>query len=121
MRCENGHTNLFEIRNGADSSEIAGAYALAEVTLHRCKYCNTTEPLALGRAFATEQIPLRMGSTIWGYTCPCGEKVEVVRFESERTVVSIPPASKTVQCSKGHSRTIQNRELPSLEHWEESP
>jgi hypothetical protein len=90
MRCENGHTNLFEIRTGADSSDVARVYAEAEALLRQCKYCKAT--LLLGRVFATEQIPLRMWSTIWGYTCHCGERVEVARIESGHTVVSIPPA-----------------------------
>lgn len=123
-RCENGHINLFEIRTVADSFDIARAYVLAEaalVALGKCKYCNTTRPLALGQVFGTKEILIPVHSTIWGYTCHCGERVEGARFESECTVMPIPPASKTVQCSKGHSRTIQNREFPSLEHWEESP
>jgi hypothetical protein len=119
VQCENGHSNRFDIRNGAAEAEIARAYAFAEALLMRCKYCKTTEPMTLGHVFNTEQISLPIEDTVWGYTCDCGEKVEVMRIESGQTLVPIPPASKTVQCSKGHSRVIQYREFPSLERWQE--
>jgi hypothetical protein len=119
-RCENGHMNLFDIRLTTDSSDVARAYALTDAVIRKCKHCKTTEPMTLGQVFGTKEILIPAQSTIWGYTCHCGERVEVARFESEHAVVAMPPASKTVQCLKGHSRTIQNREFPSLEHWEGS-
>jgi hypothetical protein len=115
-RCENGHVSLFDIRAEADSADGAGAYALAEASLAKCKYCKTHTLPALVRILRTEQILLPMRSTIWGYTCRCGERVEVARVEPRVTV--IPPTTQTVTCSKGHSRTIQHREFPFLEHWE---
>jgi hypothetical protein len=117
MRCENGHVNLFDIRMTADSPNIARAYALAEALLRGCNYCQTTQPLTLGQVFSTQEMALQTGCTIWGHTCYCGEKVEVARFEW-RPVISLP-GSKAVSCSRGHSRTIQNQELPLLERWEE--
>jgi hypothetical protein len=117
MRCENGHVNLFEIRNAANSPDIARAYALAEAMLRGCHYCQTTQPLTLGQVFGTQEMSRQIESTIWGYTCHCGEKVEVARFESGQVLTL--PGSKTVSCQKGHPRTILNQELPLLERWEE--
>jgi len=79
VRCENGHTNLFEIRTQADSSDIARAYTEGDAAFRRCRYCKTTELMALVQMFPTKEVSLPMGSTIWGYTCDCGEKVEVAR------------------------------------------
>jgi hypothetical protein len=117
MRCENGHVNLFDIRIRADSPDVARAYALAEAVLRGCNYCKTIQPLTLGQVFSTQEMARQIGSTIWGYTCHCGEKVEVARFESEEVLTL--PGSKTVSCQKGHSRTILSQELPLLERWEE--
>jgi hypothetical protein len=117
MRCENGHVNLFEIRISANSPEIAGAYALAEAALLGCNYCTTTQALTFVQVFSTRELSGQIESTIWGYTCHCGEKVEVARFESGQVLTL--PGSKTVLCSKGHSRTVLNQDLPLLKRWEE--
>jgi hypothetical protein len=118
VRCENGHVNLFEIRSTANSPEVARAYALAEAVLLGCNYCKTTQPLTLVQVFSTQELSNQIESTIWGYTCHCGERVEVARFESGQVLTL--PGSKTVLCSKGHSRTILNQDLPHLERWEEA-
>jgi len=115
-RCENGHINRFEKSFTGDSSDIARAFALAEATLARCKFCQSTQPSVVVKVFATKQIPVRTERRIWGYTCHCGERVEVARVEPVPT--PIIPATKTVKCSRGHSRTIHNREFPLLERWE---
>jgi hypothetical protein len=73
-RCENGHTNLFDIRFTADSSDVARDYALAEALIRRCKYCKTAEPMALGQVFGTKEILVPAQTTIWGYTCPLRRK-----------------------------------------------
>jgi hypothetical protein len=117
-RCEKGHTNLFEIRRGADFSAEARALALLEPIGRKCRYCESSS-LALIQVFATKEVSLPTGFTIWGYTCRCGERVEVARVESASTVIPIPPASQAVKCLNGHSRVIQKREFPSLEHWHE--
>jgi hypothetical protein len=117
--CENGHSNRFDIRMTANSADLAGAYAFAEALLMRCKFCKTTEPMTLGHVFNTQQVSLPVEDMVFGYTCHCGEKVEVLRIESAQTLIPIPPASKTVRCSLGHARVIQYREFPSLERWQE--
>ena len=116
MRCEHGHVNLFEMCTTADSAEVAGAYALAEAALLGCNYCTTTQPLTFVQVFSTRELSGQIESKVWGYTCHCGEKVEVTRFESGQVLTL--PGSKTVLCSKGHSRAILNQDLPLLERWE---
>jgi hypothetical protein len=117
MRCENGHVNLFDIRIRADSPDVARISALGEALLRGCHYCKTIQPLTLGQVFSTQEMARQIESTIWGYTCHCGEKVEVARFEPEQVLTF--PGSKTVSCPNGHSRSILSQELPLLERWEE--
>ena len=116
-RCEYGHMDVFDIRIVADSENAARAQALEEATLKNCRFCTTPNPVVVAGAEPTEEISLHLEYTIYGYTCDCGERVEVERAEKERSIT--PPSSKTLACSKGHSRTIRNQEFPFLEHWEE--
>jgi hypothetical protein len=114
-RCEHGHMNLFDERPIAESEAVAQKLAIANAVKLNCAYCNTPSPLTLQQLMGTEEISLHMEFTIYGYTCHCGERVEVERVEAERGLT--PPISKTVSCSKGHERTVRNQDFLSLQRW----
>lgn len=109
--------NLFDERLMANSAEEVRTSAVENAAKKACAYCDTVAPLHIVQVIGIEEISMHPEYTIYGYTCKCGEKVEVARVESETTLV--PPASKTVSCSRGHSRTVLNQEFPFLEIWRE--
>jgi hypothetical protein len=117
-QCGQGHFNLFDERILAESVAEARRSALKNAVNGKCTYCASALTLSQAIQVETKEISLHLEYTIFGYTCSCRERVEVERVEKERSVT--PPAvSKTVSCSKGHSRTIRNQEYPTLQSWEE--
>ena len=116
-RCEHGHINLCDDRVIADSAAAARNTSMANVVKHKCAFCDSMSPLSIVQVLGTEEISLHVEYTMYGYTCHCGEKVEVERVEKDRAFT--PPASKTVSCSRGHSRTVLNQEFPFLQIWQE--
>lgn len=115
-QCERRHFNVFDIRLVAESAERARTLSILDAAQAKCMHCDSTL-LRVVRVEPTQEISFHIEYTIYGYTCDCGEKVEVARVEKERTLT--PPSSKTVKCSKGHSRTISNNEFPFLQVWTE--
>lgn len=114
--CGNGHQNPVDDRVLAESAEQAKNTILMNIQRMKCHWCDvrlTNQVSFLGQ----EELSSHPVYNIMGYICQCGERVEVLRAEEQRQF-NIPDKI-TVQCSKGHSRTIQNREIPSLQLWEE--
>jgi hypothetical protein len=115
--CENGHAMLVEDRRVSASKESAQRIALElRIPSERCKQYNA--PIRNGRVIGTEDIgPAKY--TVFGYTCECGEQVEVYRMEDNLSYT--PPPTYTSTCSKGHSRTMTSMEALSLPRWREEP
>ncbi|SRR5712664_1311147 len=114
--CGNGHQNLFDSRIVADSQEKAVATSIAALRGTKCKWCESSATNRY-QVVGTEEVPLYEVYHILGYTCHCGEKVEALR--AAEGIGHEIPDNLTVQCSKGHSRKITNREFLSLERWTE--
>ncbi len=108
---------MFDERIVANSAAEARRTAVENAAKRACSSCDTVAPLHIFQIWGTEEISLHPEYTIYGYTCKCGEKVEVARVEIETSLN--PPTSKTVSCSNGHSRTILNHEFPFLQVWQE--
>lgn len=113
--CQNNHINLYEDRVLAESKEQAIKIAGGSLYGATCMSC-ASKPITT-RWLGTEEISLHPVYWCFGYVCKCGERVEVLRAEEGISIN--PPSSKTVSCSQDHVRTIQNREFPTLERWEE--
>lgn len=110
------HQNLVDNRVVADSPEKARNTTLLSLPRRKCAWCDAMLTNYV-QEFGTEELPLHPEYTVLGYTCHCGERVPVLRFENNTQFT--PPDSITVSCSNGHSRTIQNPEFLSLQHWQE--
>lgn len=117
MKCNNQHMQALDERIVSDSADKAQAIAISSVANRKCGFPGCDSELTITHLIGTEEISLHAEYTIYGYMCRCGERVEVERVEINRSIT--PPASKTVSCSKGHSRTILNREFPYLQKWME--
>ncbi len=116
FRCAQGHINLYDHRIRASSPEEAQKISFEHVRQEvRCRYCGST--VTGIQMIGTEQTTLHPVYWIFGYVCQCGERVPVLREEEGRGMGI--PDKVTVECSKGHSRTILNPEFLSLERWEE--
>jgi hypothetical protein len=112
------HQNLVDDRVHAESPEKAQNATLLNIQRMKCKWCDTflTNMVMM---FGTEELPLYPEYVCLGYTCHCGERVAISRVEKGRQF-DIPMDKVTVQCSKGHSRTVHNNEILTLQHWEET-
>lgn len=111
--CRNGHVGMMDSRVLAVS--LAEAQRLSETNATKLECLSCRESLLSVRVIGTEEAPLHPEYTVYGYVCRCGEKVEVFRIE----VGMVPncPASISVWCSRGHSRTVSHSEFLSLPHW----
>lgn len=116
VACSNSHVNLVDSRIVAETQVHATEISRVELKKNKCKWCDS---LTTGnyKILGVEELPLYESYNIMGYTCQCGERVEVLRA-ARQTGFEIP-MSVTVQCSKGHSRTILNQEFLSLDSWTE--
>jgi hypothetical protein len=108
---------LIEDRRVSPSKDEAIKAAIAEkISSEKCKQCNAS--IDKGKVLGAEEIPPAK-YTVKGYTCECGERVEVYRFEDG--ISYHPPATFTSVCSKGHSRTMTSLEAVVLPSWREEP
>lgn len=114
--CGNGHQNLLDDRVRASSKQEAQRSSIENLKKTKCNWCDA---LATDRfeILGTEELPLHAVYWFLGYTCKCGERVKVLENEEGRQIDI--PDKVTVSCSKGHSRTILNQEILSLERWTE--
>lgn len=115
--CGNGHQNPVDDRVIAESPEKAKNTTLLNIQRMKCHWCDSSLTNRL-EVLGVEEVPLHPIYNILGYICQCGERVEVLRAEEGRQF-NIFQDQVTVQCSKGHPRTIQNREVLSLQTWTE--
>jgi hypothetical protein len=115
FRCVGGHENLMEDRSLAKSADEARNFSQERLIQQKCRYCDHTFNGV--SHLGTEQISLHPEYQILGYVCKCGERVSVLKEETERQINL--PAEITVECSRGHSRRLLNHELLALERWEE--
>jgi hypothetical protein len=114
--CPSNHQNLIDDRVLSETPEEARNTTLLNMQRRKCKYCPSllTNKVNL---IGTEEISLHEIYNVLGYRCHCGERVEVSR--AAQGLEHEIPTSITVQCSKGHSRTVLNQEFPFLETWTE--
>jgi hypothetical protein len=54
-----------------------------------------------------------------GYTCVCGQKVEVLQLRGGDT--NKIPQTTTVTCPNGHAATFDARQIGLLEWWGDQP
>lgn len=116
--CSNGHANLVDDRLLADSPQKAQNTTLLSLRTIKCKWCDSTLTNRIS-LLSTEELPLHPTYVCLGYICHCGERVAISRVEEGRQD-DIPMDRVTVQCSKGHSRTVLNAEILTLQHWTET-
>jgi hypothetical protein len=85
------------------------------------KKCNWCDALLTNKMhfIGSEELPLHPVYICLGYTCHCGERVAVSRSE-EGVQFDVPKDQIIVECSRGHSRTVLNREFLRLEFWKET-
>ena len=108
--------NVLGDRARANSPAEAATLSIENLKKTKCRWCDA---LAQGiyNVLGTEEVSFYPIFLYFGYTCKCGEKVKVL--ETEEGYSFDIPETITASCSKGHSRTILNREFLSLEHWKE--
>jgi hypothetical protein len=109
--CERGHFHSEDDRVLADSEDQAHAISLKNIAKRTCRMCGSG--MATIRIVGTEPTTENPEYLVYGYTCHCGERVAVMRMELGISVT--PPASRTVSCSKGHSRTVLNPDFFHLD------
>jgi len=114
--CPDNHQNLIDDRVLAETPEEARNTTLLNMQRRKCKYCTSSLTNKINM-IGTEEISLHEIYNVLDYRCHCGERVEVSRA-AEGLGHEIPN-TVTVQCSKGHPRTVLNQEFLSLERWTE--
>ena len=117
--CEQGHRDLLFLHLArCDSENDAYWEGFNAVKKAKCRLCSAAATGAL-RLVGTEEVPLHTRYHCHGYVCECGEKVAVLRYDADGMSMTDIPDSTEGVCSKGHKRTIQNQEFPSLLIWDE--
>jgi hypothetical protein len=115
--CEQGHrNNFFQHYVLTDSEEEAYRQSFEAAKKAKCQWCPAS-PTGAMRLSGIEEVSRYSSYFCVGYVCECGERVTVLRSEMGHSP-DIPESVESV-CPKGHKRTIQNRDLPSLSMWNE--
>jgi hypothetical protein len=115
--CERGHrNNFFQHYALTNSRDEAYRQSFEAAKKAACKWCPAA-PTGAMRLLGIEEVSLHPRYFCLGYVCDCGERVAVLKSETEHSI-DIPDTVEG-ECSKGHKRTIQNREIPSLLRWDE--
>jgi hypothetical protein len=106
FRCPRGHANLGEDRFEADSQAAAKEKFVSDPSSLSCLRCTEVCDRQSVEIIGTELLPQYPSYACIGYICECGERVAVLRWESNTSIC--PPDRVSVSCSKGHKREITN-------------
>ena len=104
--CPSGHANLGEDRFEADSQAAARKKFLSDPSSVPCLRCTETCDRKSVEIIGAELLPQYPSYACAGYICECGERVAVLRWESDKGMY--PSEKVSVSCSKGHKREITN-------------
>lgn len=116
-KCERGHNNFVEDISIVDSVAESQQLTINKSPAQRCKFCDSEQGLKFVQFIGTEKLSSSPMYDVFGYTCECGERVEVFRIE--RGMGQEIPLTLTVSCSKGHSLQMTGMQILSLPKWTE--